>query len=97
MKAEFKMAFNGIDFDGGLELEDIGTAEAMAFMTTALTKLLRDIKNVNVNQGADEVRATAITLHCAELALDKFAEEVGKRTVQKAYERNGYIKEMMGE
>lgn len=97
MKAEFKMAFNGIDFDGGLELEDIGTTEALAFMTTALTRLLRDVKGVSVRQGADEVRATAITLHCAELALEAFADEIGKSTVQKAYERNGYIKEKMGE
>ena len=97
MKAKVEMTFDGANFGGGLELENISTVEAFAFMTTAMTKLLKDVHGVAMEQGRDKEKATALTLHCAELALDRYAEKIGKDTVQKAYEYNDAIKEMEGE
>ena len=66
-------------------------------MTGATYYILKETHKLVRGFGANETDAVAIALKSTSLALERFADDVGKGTMQKAYERNSEIEEKMGE
>lgn len=86
MEMKFIVEMSEKGQSAGLTVKDTSSVEVASFLGMTLDALIHEMHAFGKKIGMSDKKAAALTLEMVEMAMSLYADEIGKGTMQEAYE-----------